>query len=49
MEHHEQTEAARLQWLRDAYQAGLASGDAGELDLADVKAEGRSRLGEIGK
>ena len=49
MEHHEQNEATKLQWLREAYQAGLASGDAGELDFAEVKAEGRSRLGEISK
>jgi len=47
MEQHEQTEAASLQWLREAYQTGVASGDAGELDFADMKAEGRSRLSEI--
>ena len=41
MERHEQIEAAKLQWLREAYQAGLASGDAGELDMAAVKAEAR--------
>jgi antitoxin ParD1/3/4 len=41
MERHEQIEAAKLQWLREAYQAGLASGDAGELDIAAVKAEAR--------
>jgi antitoxin ParD1/3/4 len=41
MERHEQIEAAKLQWLREACQAGLASGDAGELDMAEVKAEAR--------
>ena len=46
MEHHEQIEAAKLQWLREAYQAGLASGDAGELDLAAIKAEARKKLGK---
>lgn len=44
MERHEQVEAAKLQWLREAYQSGLASGDAGELDLAAVKAEARKKL-----
>ncbi|MBI5323188.1 type II toxin-antitoxin system ParD family antitoxin [Bradyrhizobium sp.] len=46
MERHEQIEAAKLQWLREAYQTGLASGDAGELDLAAVKAEARKKLGK---
>lgn len=46
MERHEQVEAAKLQWLREAYQAGLGSGDAGELDLAAVKAEARKKLGK---
>jgi antitoxin ParD1/3/4 len=46
MERHEQIEAAKIQWLREAYQAGLASGDAGELDLAAVKAEARKKLGK---
>ena len=41
MERHEQVEAAKLQWLREAYQAGLA----GELDLAAMKAEPRKKLG----
>ena len=41
MERHEQIEAAKLQWLREAYQAGLTSGDAGELEMAAVKAEAR--------
>jgi antitoxin ParD1/3/4 len=49
MEHHEQTEATKLQWLREAYQVGLASGDAGELDFAEVRIEGQSRLGKTSK
>ena len=46
MERYEQIEAAKLQWLREAYQTGIASGDAGELDMAAVKAEARSKLGK---
>ena len=49
MERHEEVEAAKLQWLREAYQAGIASGDAGKLDLAAVKAEARSKLGKSAK
>jgi antitoxin ParD1/3/4 len=30
--------------LRQAWDEGIASGDAGELDFADVKAEARRRL-----
>ncbi|MBV8924900.1 MAG: type II toxin-antitoxin system ParD family antitoxin [Bradyrhizobium sp.] len=44
MERHEQVEAAKLQWLREAYQAGIDSGDAGKLNLAAVKADARNRL-----
>jgi antitoxin ParD1/3/4 len=38
-----------LQWLREAYQVGIASGDAGELDIAALKAEARSKLGKRAK
>ncbi len=43
MERHEQTEAAKLEWLQNAYQEGIASGDAGDLDFAALKAEARAR------
>lgn len=43
MERHEQTETAKLQWLQQAYREGVASGDAGEVDFAALKAEARAR------
>jgi antitoxin ParD1/3/4 len=38
-----QTEEEKLQWLRAAYLTGLASGDAGPLDIESLKAEARRR------
>ena len=49
MERHEQTEAAKLKWLQEAYAAGIASGDAGELDFNAVKAEARRLSGKEGR
>ncbi|ABD87769.1 type II toxin-antitoxin system ParD family antitoxin [Rhodopseudomonas palustris] len=49
MERHEQTEAAKLQWLQQAYREGSASGDAGEIDFAAVKAEARASMSEKAK
>lgn len=49
MERHEQTEAAKLVWLQQAYRDGLASGDAGEIDFAAVKAEARAAMGKAVK
>lgn len=49
MERHEQAEATKLKWLQDAYQEGIASGDAGEVDFAALKAEARARLGKVAK
>jgi len=40
----EQTEEARLAFLRNAWVAGQASGDAGLADFADIKSQGRARL-----
>lgn len=45
MERHEETESGKLAWLRNAYREGLASGDAGPFDIADVKAEARRHRG----
>jgi antitoxin ParD1/3/4 len=45
----EQTEEARLAFLRNAWAAGQASGDAGPADFADIKAQGRARLKAAGK
>jgi antitoxin ParD1/3/4 len=39
-----QADAAKLEWLREAYRVGIESGDAGELDFEALKAEGRARL-----
>ena len=33
----------RLAWLRQAWEDGINSGDAGEIDLEEVKAEARAR------
>ena len=44
MESLERREAEKLGWLRNAWQEGLHSGDAGELDLADLKREARAHL-----
>lgn len=44
LEKHDQQEADKLSWLRQAWQDGLASGDAGEIDLAALKAKARQRL-----
>ena len=45
----EQTEEARLAFLRNAWAAGQASGDAGPADFADIKARGRALLKAAGK
>lgn len=49
MERHEQAEAAKLQWLQQAYREGAASGDVGELDFAVLKAEARATLSKKAK
>lgn len=36
----QQSDAAKLKWLQEAYRIGLESGDAGELDFEALKAEG---------
>jgi antitoxin ParD1/3/4 len=40
----EQQDAEKLAWLRQAYKDGMDSGDAGEIDFAALKKEGRRRL-----
>ena len=40
----EQTEEARLAYLRNAWVEGQASGDAGPADFSGIKAQGRARL-----
>lgn len=45
----EQTEEARLAFLRNAWAAGQASGDAGPADFESIKAQGRALLKAAGK
>ena len=40
----EQTEEARLAFLRNAWAAGRASDDAGPAEFASIKAQGRELL-----
>ena len=44
MESVERREAEKLGFLRKAWQEGIGSGDAGELDFAALKQEARARL-----
>ena len=44
MEKIERQEAEKLQFLRNAWQEGIDSGDAGELDFKALKQEARARL-----
>jgi len=44
MEKVEQQEAEKLTYLRKAWQEGIDSGDAGELDFKTLKQEARVRL-----
>ena len=44
LEEREQLRAARLGQLRRDIQAGIESGSAGDLDIADIKRRGRSPL-----
>jgi len=40
----ERQHAKNLAWLREAWDNGVASGDAGELDFADLKRDARPLL-----
>ncbi len=44
MERFDRTEAERLRWLQNAWHEGIDSGDAGEIDFAELKQEARRRL-----
>jgi antitoxin ParD1/3/4 len=44
MEKAETQEAEKLQYLRKAWQEGIDSGGAGEVDFAALKKEARARL-----
>lgn len=49
MEARDEGYEARLAWLRQEFQAGIDSGDAGELDMEAIKRRGRERLARLGK
>ena len=49
MEARDHESEARLKWLRREIQAGIDSGDAGVLDMADIKRKGRERLARLRK
>ena len=44
LENVEQRDAEKLHYLRKAWQEGIDSGEAGELDFAALKLEARARL-----
>ncbi len=44
MERFDRAEAEKLRWLQDAWHEGIDSGDAGEIDFAELKQEARRRL-----
>ena len=44
MEQRDQLEAEKLRWLQKSWQAGIDSGNAGEIDFAALKREARKRL-----
>jgi antitoxin ParD1/3/4 len=44
LEKRDQTESEKLQWLQNAWAGGIESGDAGELNFAELKKEARECL-----
>ena len=44
LERFNRTQAERLHWLQNAWREGIDSGDAGEIDFAELKQEARRRL-----
>lgn len=44
LEQRDQVEAEKLRWMQKAWQDGVDSGDAGEIDFAELKKEARSVL-----
>lgn len=44
LEQRDQIEAEKLRWMQKAWQDGVNSGDAGEIDFAELKKEARLRL-----
>jgi antitoxin ParD1/3/4 len=46
MEKLEREEMEKLQFLRQAWQAGIESGDAGEVDFGELKRSARARFAD---
>jgi antitoxin ParD1/3/4 len=44
MKRLDRAELEKLHWLQNAWREGLDSGDAGEIDFAELKQEARRRL-----
>jgi len=44
MQKAEHADADKLTWLREAWEAGVESGDGGEIDFADLKLAARAKL-----
>jgi antitoxin ParD1/3/4 len=44
MERLDRAEIETLHWLQNAWREGIESGDAGEIDFAELKQEARRRL-----
>jgi antitoxin ParD1/3/4 len=42
----DRAEIEKLHWLQNAWREGIDSGDAGEIDFAELKQEARRRLAE---
>jgi antitoxin ParD1/3/4 len=44
LEKQDEAEQRKILWLREAWEKGVASGDAAELDLDAIKLGGRERM-----
>ena len=44
MEQRDQLEAEKLRWLQKSWETGINSGDAGEVDFADLKMQARKHI-----
>ena len=44
MQQAELADTEKLTWLREAWETGVASGDSGEINFADLKIEARAKL-----
>jgi antitoxin ParD1/3/4 len=49
MERFDPVELEKLQWLQNAWREGVDSGDAAEIDFAELKQEARRRFGNLNR